>query len=159
MPLHPVTEANPARTTVLYQTGFEPPAFAPGPLSGQRDWTQELGRHDGATIAAMEPVTGGQALRGDGTAMVKLPTHPFSGVLTLYQLNYNVIEHHTPVVELEADARLGGSNSGSGPLVNANLVAVGLMPYGQAFLAFNALALSRTTSYIAGVNMASTCAG
>ena len=29
---------NPAHGEVFYQTGFEPPAFAPGPIDGQAGW-------------------------------------------------------------------------------------------------------------------------
>src|SRR5215212_225138 len=56
-------------TTVLYQTGFEPPAFALGTLSGQRGWEQRVGRVGGATIANTAPATGSQALHNDGSLM------------------------------------------------------------------------------------------
>ena len=140
VPIHPVTTAPPARTTVLYQTDFEPPAFAPGAFDAQHGWSQRIGQPNGATISTLAPASGVQALRNDGALMAPVTGRPWSGVLTMYAINYNVNEHHTPVLDIEADVRLDGPNSGNGPGVKANLVALGVTPYGTAGLAFNGLA-------------------
>ena len=152
VPIHPVTDAHPVSSTVLYQTGFEPPAFTPGSVVSQQSWLQPVGQYGGATIATVAPASGVQALRNDGALMTPVPTRPWSGVLTLYTLNYNVIDHHTPVLTIEADVRLDGPRSSKGSGVHANLVALGLTPFGRAGLAFNELASDAAVYSVRGAS-------
>jgi len=152
VPIHPVTDAHPVSSTVLYQTGFEPPAFTPGSVVLQQGWLQPVGQYGGATIATVAPASGVQALRNDGALMTPVPTRPWSGVLTLYPLNYNVIDHHTPVLTIEADVRLDGPRSGKDSGVYANLVALGFTPFGRAGLAFNRLASDAAVYSVSGAS-------
>jgi hypothetical protein len=128
------------KTLVLYETGFEPPNFMLGKLDGQRGWVQWVGRAGGATIADTTSATGRQALHNDGRLMTPVPGATWSGVINYYTVNYNAIEHKTPVLMIEADVRLDGPNmdndAGPDDRVSASLVAWGL--YGEG-LAFNLL--------------------
>jgi hypothetical protein len=150
-PIQPVsisaaTESQPTTeptddTTILYQTGFEAPNFTPGNLNGQSKWVQRVGKVGGASIADGSPATGEQALHNDGSLMAPVPSVPWSGVLTLYNLGYDVIKQGTPVLLIEADVRLDGPDTVADE-VSANLVAMGVDADGPAGLAFNQLSSS-----------------
>lgn len=128
------------KTLVLYETGFEPPQFTQGKLDGQHGWGQWVGRASGATIADTTPATGRQALQNDGSLMTPVPGATWSGVINYYNVNYNAIEHKTPVLMIEADVRLDGpridKDAGPDDRVSASLVTWDL--YGEG-LAFNRL--------------------
>jgi hypothetical protein len=165
-PIQPVApaadQAQPAAemadpTTVLYQTGFEPPEFALEPLEGQGGWHQWIGQAGGATIASVTPATGSQALRNDGSLMTPVPDRPWSGVITYYNVNYNAVEHQTPVLMIEADVRLDGPSTDTGAglqddKVSANLVAWDVNAAGGQGLAFNQLSSSEKVLTSAGTS-------
>lgn len=67
--------SSPARGEVLYQTGFEQPTFAPGPIVGQAGWTIEASDTGGpvasipvGSISTTFPKGGTQSLRIDPMA-------------------------------------------------------------------------------------------
>lgn len=52
----------PAQSTIIYQTGFEPPTFSTGPLNGQNNW-QAIGPASSAVIETAVVKTGLQAVQ------------------------------------------------------------------------------------------------
>lgn len=124
-----------------YATGFERPAFVPGPLDGQDGW-----RAAGAAARVQPPGAGrdGQAVVIDGA---RLPPQPAGGAATRLTrpLGLKVPALATPIVDIAVDVRLAGPSTDRGEGPADNLVSAGLMalPADTAAAAgFGALQLS-----------------
>lgn len=124
---------NPLTNGWIYRTGFEPPLYGVGPLSGQDGWLSIT--HDAAaTVTTDGPGKGRQSLHVDGRLLVPIPGQDARGSLNFRNLYYDAQAAGTPVVDVEADVRLDGPRTyGTDPQddgVSARLVAIGLNPAG-----------------------------
>ena len=95
-----------APAEVLYQTGFESPAFVPGPLAGQDGWFPGLSAQ-AATVSTESPRTGGQSVRIAGSLL-----EPIDGFfIGSYgrDLSYDPISRGTPLIGLTGNISLSGN--------------------------------------------------
>jgi sugar lactone lactonase YvrE len=67
-----------AHADVIYQTGFEPPTFTAGQLSGQDGWGIRIGPAANITVQSDTVFTGSQAVRFDANGTLARITKPIS---------------------------------------------------------------------------------
>ncbi len=117
----------------IFRTGFEPPTYTAGPLTGQDGWLSIT--HDAAaTVSADRPREGRQSMHIDGRLVVPIPGQDATGSVNFRNLFYDTGAAGTPIVDVQADVRLDGprtySDDPNDDAVSARLVAIGLDPDG-----------------------------
>jgi hypothetical protein len=99
----------PSRAGVLYETGFEAPAFTTGPIAGQNGWVNTFG-NGGGVITTTNPASGSQALQiGGADIKDEGPSTGLSG--SVYRPDLGVFQVDpavTPTVYFQVDVRLDG---------------------------------------------------
>ncbi len=109
---------------VLYQTGFEPPAYAPGPLAGQDGWGTPFGP-SAVVVSTTQPSAGTQAVQINGSGVVSLGAGTgLAGALSVRSFNYTATA--TPVVDIRARGRLSGPSTNTGQGADDDLVSLNL---------------------------------
>jgi hypothetical protein len=96
-----------ARAGILYQTGFEPPAFvADAPLAGQGGFSAFGGINVGSAIVSTEfPRSGTQSVRIDGSSMEPFEEDFFAGFYST-PIHYNPLTAGTPLIDVRVDVAL-----------------------------------------------------
>lgn len=125
--------ADRARGDIIYQTGFEPPAFMAGTtVDGQGGFSVTVGDPNAITVTTSQPHSGTQALlfTGGNLSDSPPPNGPgfFVGTAGV-AVNYDALAAGNPVVSLEASIRLDGPSTATGightgDLVSFNLEAI-----------------------------------
>jgi len=123
---------------IIYQTGFEAPAFTPGlPIRGQDNWEMF---HDGEAISVStnNARTGAQCLRFDGAWLEQ--NGPNSATAYCFSRALETLSNNPPpIVEITASVRLDGPQTGTNgtpdqDILSANLMAVVPQPNGTGEL-------------------------
>ncbi len=95
-----------AQADVIYQTGFEPPAFTAGqPLSGNDGWLIRIGPSSSITVQSDTVFTGAQAVRFDANGTFARITR---------QISYDSTTTTDQMVAISVDAQVSASGVASG---------------------------------------------
>ena len=101
-----------AGSTTLYQTGFEPPSYALGPIDGQTGW---------GAIGTAAATTVENTITGIGAQAVAVTMTGASGLFGAGLSNsFDALNTSTKVVVLSVDADLGGGNPSWWTLLHAS---------------------------------------
>lgn len=114
-----------ARGDVLYATGFEPPAFAAGPLDGQGGFVvAPTSNPDPFTVTTTGPYSGAQDVAVSGASLTGAPD--FVQSTAALTLNYDAIAAGRPVVTIEAHVLLNGPSTNTGGGTGDDLASINL---------------------------------
>ncbi len=114
--------ASPLRAGVLYDTGFETPAFTAGNVLSGQDGFLALYGDVASTIGTAHPQAGNQAVQVSGSALPSLG----SGTFLVGSETYKPLDYDTATglstIDLSADVRLDGPATPNNDQISANLV-------------------------------------
>jgi hypothetical protein len=115
-----------AQGGVLADTGFEAPLFTTGPLEGQDGWSTVNG--GAVTVSTLLPQTGTQALRIDGAGLGPVAGFPAELIAAYARREFSIdpVASGTPVVFIQASARLDGPSTNTGAGINDDLISTNI---------------------------------
>jgi hypothetical protein len=112
----------PARADVLYQTGFEPPAFVVGPLAGQGGW-QDIYASSAGSVTTSLPASGTQAALIDGGSLRSLG----GGLIGTYQQDIGLNATAAGLtIRVQADIRFDGPSTATGNPIDDDVISANL---------------------------------